>query len=113
MHGRPLACLPVDSVRLTAVPGVTWVPPLGFCVSTVPRDAVQLATMETDPTVRPADVIALRALVSSSLSTLGTATVAGVTHCVRVTAKPNGSCWPTAGSWPTTRPLLDAGQFVV
>src|SRR5689334_8143083 len=110
MHGRPLACLPVDSVRLTAVPGVTWVPPLGFCVSTVPRDAVQLATMETDPTVRPADVIALRALVSSSLSTLDTTMG---THCVRVTAKPNGSCWPAAGSWPTIRPQLDAGQFVV
>src|SRR5689334_22011325 len=113
MQGFPFACLPVDSLRLTAVPGATWAPPPGFWVRTSPAASVQFGVIVTDPTESPAPVIAARALPSSKSSTFGTVTRAGASHTVRRTGVPNGSRSPGARSEPTILPRLATGQLVV
>src|SRR5690348_7852285 len=102
--------LPADSVRLTAVFPATWVPAWGFWLMTFPAGTVQLRVVDTEPTLSPAEVIALCALPSSRPTTFGTV---ARSHSVRPTWVPNGSRVPGARSLATTWPALDAGQLVV
>jgi hypothetical protein len=88
---------PEDTVRFTAEPGATLAPALGLSLITLPAGTVELDTVVTVPTVRPAPVIAVVAADCESPTTLGTVAGAGPDDTVRLTALPEAALAPAEG----------------
>src|SRR6185312_10032732 len=95
---------PLETVRLTALPGVTRVPPPGFWLMTDPAGTVALAAVAIVPTVRPADVIAELAAVCVRPTTAGTETGAGPDETISATELPGAACEPASGLCVMTEP---------
>src|SRR5262245_6232463 len=107
---------PLETVRLTAVPGLTWVAAAGSCVMTLPAGTVALVTFVTVPSTSPASTIWLTAVAgvfaspTSSPVTVGTVVPSEI---VRVTWPPAGSVVPAFGVVAATRPMLIVVLFAV
>ena len=68
---------PLLTVKFTVVPASTGVAAAGLSLMTLPAGTVELLTVVTVPSTRPAPVIAVVAAAWVIPSTFGTATVAG------------------------------------
>ena len=107
---------PVETTRLTALPGGARLPPPGFWLITAPLGTVALAAFVTVPTTSPAPVIAVAASACGRLTTVGTETGDGPLDTARLTALPNATCVPATGAWLITDPAgtvtLDVGVTI-
>jgi hypothetical protein len=103
---------PVETTRLTALPGATCVPPTGFWLMTDPAGTVELAAVETLPTVSPMFVNVVVAAACVAPTTEGTVTIRGPEETTRLTALPAATGVPLVGFWLMTSPaatvVLDA-----
>src|SRR4051812_16572105 len=70
--GTVIIADPVDTTSATALLSATLVPEAGVWLITDPDGTVMLAAVVTEPTVRPALVMALLAAACVMLTTLGT-----------------------------------------
>ena len=93
---------PLETVRLTADPGLTCWPPDGLEPVTMPLAEVLEQAVEVDPTLRPCWPINPLASLTEIPATDGTATVLGWATIVSVTVVPFDTEVPASGSWETT-----------
>src|SRR3954453_13069551 len=95
---------PDETTSATALPMFTCVAAVGFWLITDPDGTVVLDTVVTEPTVRPAVVIADVAATCVRPTTFGTATCDGPDETTSATALPAATCDPAMGLWLMTTP---------
>jgi hypothetical protein len=95
--GTTVVAAPLEITRLTAEPEVTLLPDVGFSEITKPDATVALDCVVTEPTVKPAPVIAEVAALWLKPTTFGTVTLATPLETTKLTVELELTLLPAIG----------------